>query len=385
MTQTLQSNKVFEKLLEKAKQTSFELNSIPIKGYELVLQVKEKKSGLLAIIAIHNTSLGFALGGTRIQPYSSLEKALVDVLRLSRGMTYKSSIVQAGLGGGKSVIILDPKAKNKKEVLLAFGECINLLGGLYVCAEDMGCTVDDVATIAEKTPYVTGLDHNKSSGNPSPFTAWGTFKGIQASLFHLYGSDNLEGKKIAIQGLGSVGMKLSEYLFWHGAELIVSDINENSLSQAVALYGAKVVDPKDIYQVECDVFAPCAMGGILNEMTIPSLHPRCKIVAGAANNQLYCDSNADQLRKRGILYAPDFVINAGGLVNVTNEISKEGYNPKIARNKTDSIYNTLIDIFTIAKANGQSTQQAALDLAEYRVRYGIGRRTEPPCFHHKTP
>lgn len=383
MQQTLQSNEILEKLLEKAKKTSFEFNTIPVEGYELVLHAKEKRSGLSAIIAIHNTSLGFALGGTRIQPYSSLEEALVDVLRLSKGMTYKSSTAQTGLGGGKSVIILDPDAKNKPDVLRAFGEVVNMLGGLYVCAEDMGCTVKDVAIIAEKTPFVTGLDHDKSSGNPSPFTAWGTFRGIQASLSHLYGSDSVEGKKVAIQGLGSVGMKLCEYLFWHGAELIVSDINEESLAQAKALYGALVVDTKKIYEAECDVFAPCAKGGILNDMTIPSLHPRCKIIAGAANNQLNCSLNADQLKKKGILYAPDFVINAGGLCNVTNEISKEGYNPKIARNKTDSIYNTLKDIYKIAKANNQSTDKAAIELAEYRVKYGIGRREEAPCFHHK--
>lgn len=381
MLQLLEKKELFEKLLEKANKTSFEYNKIPVPGYELVLEIKEKKSGLHAIIAIHNTFLGFALGGTRIQNYPSFEKALEDVLRLSKGMTYKSAIAQTGLGGGKSVILLDPNAPNKKEVLSAFGSAVDHLEGLYVCAEDMGCSTKDVAVIAEKTPYVTGLIHDKSSGNPSPFTAWGTFKGIQACLFHKFGSSSLEGKKIAIQGLGSVGKVLCEYLFWHGAELIVSDINQDSVNEMVKKYGATAVDAKDIYQVECDVLSPCAMGGILNEMTIPSL--RCSIVAGAANNQLYCNSNADQLMKKGILYAPDFVINAGGLYNVAEEISEEGYLPKIARNKTDSIYNTLLDIFEIAETNHQSTHQASMELAEYRIKYGIGQREKAACFHHK--
>lgn len=381
MTQTLEKKKIFERLLEKANQTSFDYKKIPIDGYELVLEIKEKKSGLHAIIAIHNTSLGFTLGGIRIQDYASFDKALEDVLRLSKGMTYKSAIAQTGLGGGKSVILLDPNAPNRRQVLLAFAEAVDHLEGLYVCAEDMGCTTKDVAIIAEITPYVTGLIHDKSSGNPSPFTAWGTFRGIQACLFHNYGTTSLEGKKVAVQGLGSVGKVLCELLFWHGAEIIVSDINQDSIDEAVRQYGAKVVDPESIYKVECDVFAPCAMGGIINEMTIPLL--KCKIVAGAANNQLYCSSNADQLKARGILYAPDFVINAGGLYNVTEEISQEGYNPKITRNKTDGIYNTLLDLFKVAEMHNQSTHQASVDLAEYRIKYGIGQREKAPCFHHK--
>lgn len=377
--QTIENQGILGKLLEKAKGTEFTYEQIPVNGYELVLRIREKRSGLDAIVSIHNTSLGPALGGTRIHPYKSFEKALEDVLRLSKGMTYKSSIAQVGLGGGKSVIIADPMATNKRELLLAFGEAVNQLNGLYVCAEDVGCSTEDVKVIAEKTPFVTGLIHEKSSGNPSPFTAWGTFRGIQASLFHLYGTSSLEGKKVLVQGVGSVGEILCDLLYWHGAELIISDVNKLRLNQVAKKYGAMVANPDRIYQVDCDVFVPCAMGGILNEMTIPSL--RCKIIAGAANNQLYCNDNAEQLRKKGILYAPDFVINAGGLYNVTEEVSSLGYDPKIARKKTNEIYNTLLVIFDIAKANDLSTHRAAMDLSDYRVKYGISKRETPLSFH----
>jgi len=379
--QTLEKQELLEKLLEKANKTQFDFREISVNSYEKVLRIREEKTGLDAIISLHSTALGPTLGGTRIQSYSSFEKALEDVLRLSQGMTYKSAVAQVGFGGGKSVIFLNDKVKKTRELLLAFGEAVDLLEGLYICAKDMGCDQDDLSVIAEKTPYIVGLSHEKSSGNPSPYTAWGTFRGVQAALSHLYGSDSLEGKKVVVQGLGSVGEVLCDLLYWHGAELIISDPSSEKTTKIAKKYGASVVSVDRIYQVECDIFCPCAMGGILNEMTIPSL--RCKIVAGAANNQLYCNSNADQLRKKGILYAPDFVINSGGLINVACEVEKEGYEPKKARNKTDGIYNTLRSIFDIADQNNQSTHQAAMDLAYYRIKYEIGKREENPHFHHK--
>lgn len=376
---TLEKEQIFEQILQK-QETNFKFERILVRDYELVLSIKESKSNLNAIVSIHNSSLGPALGGTRISPYPTFEKALEDVLRLSKAMTYKAAIADVGLGGGKSVIIADPNASNKKELLLAFGQALNHLNGLYICAEDMGCTLDDVMTIAQKTPYVTGLSHEKSSGDPGCYTAWGTFRSIQAVLNNIYGSDSLEGKKIAIQGLGNVGMYLVDYLFWNGAELILTDIDEKKLKKFAHKYGAKTVDPEKIYQVECDIFAPCARGAILNEMTIPSL--RCRAVCGAANNQLFCNNNADQLQARNILYAPDFVVNAGGLLNVTQELENEGYVPKNPRDKSHRIYNTLSTIFEIAKSNKISPYQAAVQLADYRLKYLIGKRENKLIFHH---
>src|ERR1700722_5905525 len=270
---------------------ALELEEIVVPGYEKVIKVTNREAGLNAIISIHNTIMGPALGGTRIYPYATFDAALNDVLRLSKGMTYKSVISESGWGGGKSVIIADPKKNKTKEMLYAFGQAVDRLQGGYICAEDVGCTTDDVFEISKATPYVVGLTHAKSSGNPSPFTAWGTFRGIQSVLKKITGSDSLENRTVAVQGLGSVGYELAKLLFWSGARLIVSDLDEEKCRAVAEFSGAKIVPTTDILSEECDVLAPCAMGGVINDETIPQLN--CKAIAGCANNQLLKDSNAD--------------------------------------------------------------------------------------------
>jgi leucine dehydrogenase len=361
---------------------SLTFEEVMIPGYEKIIKVTQKDVGLNAIICIHNTTMGPALGGTRIYPYPTFEAALNDVMRLAAGMTYKSALSESGWGGGKSVINLDPKkGKGKtKEVLLAFGHAVQRLQGEYICAEDVGSTPDDMTIISQATPYVVGLPHEKSSGNPSPFTAWGTFRGIQSVVKKLYDTDSLENRTVAIQGLGSVGYQLAHLLFWAGARLIVTDIDMEKCKKIAIATGAKIVAPEEIFQVECDVFAPCAMGGIINEKTIDGF--KCRAIAGAANNQLLKDSDADELFARGILYAPDFVINAGGLINVTQELDPQGYSPVAARAKINKIYPQLMLIYDIAEQNKYSTQKAAISLGDYRLKYRIGKRFEPPCFHH---
>lgn len=357
------------------------LTEISVPGYHKVVHVQDPSAGLNAIIAIHDVRLGkSALGGTRIHPYSSFEDALTDATRLAKGMTFKSAATQSGWGGGKSVIIADPKTQKTGELLASFGVAVNRLNGEYICAEDSGCGPDDIAHISQYTPYCVGLLHDQSSGNPSPFTAWGVFRGIQAVMQKLFGNDSVEGKTIAIQGLGSVGRRLAELLFWHGAKLIVSDLNREVAQEVAKLYGGKFVEPEAIYDEPCDVFSPCALGAVVNPKTIDRL--RCRAIAGAANNQLLTEADGEELRRLGILYAPDFVINSGGLINVTEELTKKGYCPVQARNKTDKIYEQLQLIFNIASENGISTQKAVMQLVDYRLQHGIGRRTEPIYFHH---
>ncbi len=358
----------------------FTFTKLDVSDYEEVLLITNEKVGLRAIIAIHDTSLGSALGGTRIYPYATQEAALFDVLRLSEGMTYKSALAESGFGGGKSVIIADPNKQKTQELLHAFGEAVDSLQGKYICAEDMGCSPEDVGTISEKTPYVVGTLHPKSSGNPSYYTAWGTYCGIKASLQHLYKNTSVKGKTVAIQGLGSVGMKLAEMLFQAGAKIIVTDTDPEKMKYARAHYSAKIVALNEIYSQPCDIFAPCAMGGILHCKTIK--HLKCKVIAGCANNQLLRSEDADALHKKGILYAPDFVINAGGLINVAEELCKEGYNKKNAFEKTQKIYDRLLQIYEIADKSGISTHEAAISLARFRINYKIGKRKEPPVFHH---
>ena len=235
-------------------------------------------------------------------------------------------------------------------------------------------------TFRKKTKYVTGLPHEKSSGDPSRFTAWGTFRGIQSIMKKVYGSDSLEGKKIAMQGIGSVGLYLLDLLYWHGAEVVIADINEERVKAISEKYGMKAVDTKDILKEECDVLAPCALGGVINDDTLPML--KCKGIAGCSNNQLLDDAHGDKLHKKGILYAPDFVINSGGLINVSIETEKDGYNPNKAREKTNKVYDVLMSIYEIAEKNNVSTVKAAVELAEYRIKHKIGIRTNQVYFHH---
>lgn len=370
------------KVESKERSCSIEMDELFIDGYERVIEVRDRRAGLHAFIAVHNTNIGPALGGTRIYPYAKREDALQDALRLAKGMTYKAAISGLGLGGGKSVIIADPKRDKTPELLMAFGMAVDMLGGSYICAEDVGCTTEDVKWIRKTTKYVVGLTQEKSSGDPGLFTAWGVFRGIQSVLKKLYGSDSVEGKTIAVQGLGNVGGNLVDRLFWAGAELILSDIDKERLAKFCQKYGARAVSADKIAFAECDVFAPCALGGILNDETIPLL--RCKGIAGGANNQLLHDKHGEALRERGILYAPDFVINAGGLLNVEVELDAGGYTPAIPRAKCSRIYDTLLSIYEIAEKNSESTHKAAVDLAAYRIKYGVGRRTIAPIFHHNS-
>ncbi len=375
------SKKTLAALAQKGQGPStLRLERISVPGYEQVIEVTDKKSKLHAIIAIHDTTLGPALGGIRIQPYASFEDALEDVLRLSKGMTYKSAIAGVGYGGGKIVIIADPKTQKTPEMLFALGVAVDQLGGVYICAEDVGCSTEDCKIVRRATKYVVGLPQKKSSGDPGPFTAWGVFRGIQSATKKLFDSELLEGRTVAVQGLGNVGSQLAGYLFWAGARLILSDVDALRLQTVAAKYDAKTVPADQILFTECDILSPCALGGLLNGETIPRL--RCKAIAGCANNQLLCDTHAYDLKYRGILYAPDFVINAGGLLNVAAELEEAGYHPSLSRAQAHRIYDGLLAIYDIAEKNNDSTHAAAIALAEYRIKYGIGKRLFAPTFHH---
>ncbi len=353
---------------------------ILVDGYEQVVEVICEESGLHAIIAIHDTRLGPAVGGTRAYPYAKFDDALNDVLRLSRGMTYKAAVAQTGTGGGKSVIIVDHKKPKPEKLLFAFAEAVNAFNGTYICAEDMGMPLADLGIVSQKTRYAVGLPHPKSSGDPSPFTVWGGILGIQAVCKKLWGSDSLQKRKVAIQGLGSTGMKMAQNLFWMGAEIVVADLDSSRTSHAAKLFGATVVSIDEILSQECDILAPCAVGGILTSETIPQL--RCQAVAGLANNQLLETSDGDALKERGILHAPDFVINGGGLYNVCVELYKEGYNPVVARQHVERIYSHLLEIFALSETRGLCTEKIAIEIAENNLDKGIGKRTEEVTFHH---
>ncbi len=339
------------------------LEEISIEGYHKVVKVTEPKSGLIAIIAIHDMTLGPGVGGIRFRDYASFDEALTDVLRLSKGMTHKFAMLPCSWGGAKSVVITDPKKGKTPELLRAFGRAIEKLGGSYIGAEDSGCTTDDLDIIHEETSHLIGL--NGGAGNPAPFTAWGTFRGIEASLFKKFGSTSVEGKTIAIQGIGAVGERLAEHLFWRGAKLIIADINTEALQRLSKKLSATICPTDKILKVPCDVLAPCAFGGILNKQTIPELN--CPIVAGAANNQLLEVEDANLLLERGILYAPDFVINGGGALNCVHEIEPSGYHPSQVRKHTDSIYHLLLQIYNAAEVSHCSTHEIALKFANDRL------------------
>lgn len=340
-----------------------------IEGYEKVVEATHEPSGLHAIIAVHNSKLGPALGGTRIRPYANREEALEDVLRLAKGMTYKSAIALAdsgkGLGGGKSVINADPKKQKSEELLKAFAQVLNSLDGLYICAEDMGSTPEDMAILSKYTKHVSATPAHGSSGDPSPFTAWGVFRAMQAVAMELWGSHSLAGRTVAIQGAGSVGEKLMDSLFWEGARLAVCDVDLEHAHRVACRYGAKVVSVDEIYDVPCDIFAPCAIGGIINDKTIPRL--KCRGVVGGANNQLLRPEHGERLMAEGILYAPDYVVNAGGIMNISVEMHGSGYDPYHARILVNSIYDNLREVFDIAKRRGISTSLAAEELAEQKL------------------
>ncbi len=335
-------------------------------GHEQILVCSDKELGLKAIIGIHNTTLGPALGGTRMWTYASDLDALNDVLRLSRGMTFKAAISGVNLGGGKTVIIGDPRGPLKSEAFMRrFGMFIENLGGKYITAEDVGTTTKDMEYIKMETDYVTGIPVNMGgSGDPSPVTAYGTYLGIKASMKKLTGSDSLNDKKVVVQGVGNVGYYLCELLHKEGAKIFVYDIFEDKLARVVKEFGATVIGADEVYSFPADVFAPCALGAILNEDTISQLN--VPIVAGGSNNQLK-DEEADgqRLKDRGIIWAPDFLINAGGLINVYTEY--EGYNRERAMGRADKIYDTCMACFKYADENDITTSKASIDLAQQRI------------------
>ena len=333
-------------------------------GHEEVVFFQDKSCGLKAIVGIHDTTLGPALGGTRLWPYASEEDALIDVLRLSRGMTYKNAVSGLNLGGGKAVIIADPK--NKSEALFrSFGRFIESLNGRYITAEDVNTNVEDIEHIFTETNYVTGVAQtNGGSGNPSPYTALGVFRGIEASVTKAFGSRNLKGKTIAIQGVGSVGFELSKLLTEAGASIIFTDVNERGIQRMKEAFpNAKFVAPNDIFGVTCDVYAPCALGASVNDETIPQL--KAKIVCGAANNQLKEDRHGLVLKEKGILYAPDYLVNAGGVMNVSIEF--EGWADSKSRRMVDTIYDKTLEVFAISDEQNIPVNKAADVMAEKRI------------------
>lgn len=332
------------------------------RGHEQLVYFNDEESGLKAFIAVHNTVLGPGAGGCRMWPYENEMDALNDALRLSRGMSYKNAMAGLPLGGGKAVIIANSKTDKSEELFKAFGRCVQKMDGKYITAEDVGMTTEDMMIIANETNYIAGLPHgDHASGDPSPFTARGVYNGIRAAVKYKLGKDSLEGLTVAVQGVGHVGLYLCENLHRDGAKIIVSDINQEHLDEAVHKYGATIISPDDILSVECDVLSPCALGAILNDDTIPNL--KTTIVAGGANNQLANDSHGVRLMDRGILYAPDYVINAGGIINVSGETSGN-YDLDSINAKVDNIYDTLIHIFERADAEKRPTNVVADEMAE---------------------
>jgi leucine dehydrogenase len=334
-------------------------------GHEQVVFYSLGEAGLKAIIAIHDTTLGPALGGCRMFPYKSEEAAVHDVLRLSRAMTYKAAAAGLHLGGGKAVIIGDPK-QHKTEILFrGFGKAVNSMGGRYITAEDVGTDVDDMEFIFSETDYVTGVDTSLGgSGNPAPYTALGVLQGILASTAKVFGDPTVENLTVAVQGLGAVGSNLVRLLKQQNARVIGCDSDPERASEQAERWGIdEIVGPDEIFDVPCDIFAPCAMGSAINDETIDRLN--CKVVAGAANNQLARDEVCGDLQERGILYAPDFVINAGGLINVYVEL--EGYNSERAERITRKLFYNTIQIFRLAERHEETTVVAARRMVRERL------------------
>ncbi len=329
--------------------------------HEQVVFNYEPSCGYKGIIAIHDTQLGPALGGTRFWNYESDREALIDVLRLARGMTYKAAIAGLNLGGGKSVIIGDNKLRAREMVMRAHGRAVESMGGRYITAEDVGTSVEDMDFVHMETEYVVGIAGR--SGDPSPVTAYGVYRGIKACALKRYGSDELKRVAVAVQGAGHVGYYLCEYLAREGAKLIVTDIDDAKVARVVDELGAEAVPPPAIYEVDANVFAPCALGAVLNNRTIPLLE--VDIIAGAANNQLEEQDDDNLLRERGILYAPDYVINAGGLINVYSELVD--WTLERSKRKAGEIYTTLLQIFELAEEHGITSAEAADKLARQRV------------------
>ncbi|GEQ86743.1 leucine dehydrogenase [Patiriisocius marinistellae] len=358
MTAEVLSTKDLQKVAPVFGQLSFD-------NHEQIVFCNDKETGLKAIIGIHDTTLGPALGGTRMYQYNSEWEALNDVLRLSRGMSFKSAITGLNLGGGKAVIIGDAKTQKTPELMLKFGEFVHSLSGRYITAEDVGMTTADMDLVRTVTPYVTGISEDKGgAGNPSPITAYGVFMGMKAAAKYKFGSDDLENRVIYVEGIGNVGEALVEHLSNEGAKVMISDINQARLEEVRDKYSVEIYGGSNLHAEEMDIYAPCAMGATVNDISIPQL--KAKVIAGAANNQLAEENKHGMLlRKRGIVYAPDFLINAGGIINVYAEL--ENYGRQEIIRKTENIYNTTLEILTNAEKNNVTTHAAALAIAQSRI------------------
>ena len=334
-------------------------------GHEQVTFFYDKNSGLRAIVAIHDTTLGPAMGGARLWPYGSDEEALIDALRLSKGMTYKAAAAGLRLGGGKAVIIGNPKTDKSELLFRSFGKCVDTLGGRYITAEDVGTDVNDMEYVFMETPHVAGIDiSHGGSGDPSPFAAYGVYQGMKAAVERAFGSDSLYRKTVALQGLGHVGWELAKVLLDQDADIVATDIDADTCQRARDELGIRnIVEPDEIYETECDVFAPCALGSVFNDNTVDRL--KCKIIAGAANNQLKDNRCGDVLEQRKIIYAPDYVVNAGGLMNVYVEL--EGYSRRRALRICRGIYYNTRRVFEIGEQEGIATYKAADLMVERRI------------------
>jgi leucine dehydrogenase len=344
-------------------------DQIERRDHEQVTFFVDRASGLRAIVAIHDTTLGPALGGARMWPYESDAAALEDALRLSQGMTYKAAIAGLDLGGGKAVIIGDPRTMKTEELFRSFGRFVEGLGGRYITAEDVGTTVTEMEWVRSETQYVTGIRSRNGGGDPSPLTAHGVYHGIRAAVRRVFGSDSLAGRTIAVQGAGNVASYLIGHLAAEGATILVTDIFEDKVRDLIERYGLRGVTAEEIYDIDCDVFCPAALGGSINDTTIGRL--RTKIVAGPANNQLHDESrHAQMLSDRGILYVPDYVINAGGLINVAIEL--EGYSSERALERTAGIYDIVERILDLSERENILTVVASNRLAEARIA-AVGR------------
>lgn len=325
-------------------------------GHEQVVYGRDAETGLRTIIAVHDTTLGPAAGGTRFWNYATEEDAVYDVLRLSRGMTLKNAAAGLQLGGGKAVILGDPKKMKTTELLHAYGRIINTLGGIYYTAEDVNINAFDIDRVSEVTNFVIGTQ--KLSGNPSPFTARGVYKGMKAGAKVKFGTDDLKGLTVAVQGLGSVGYALAKYLHDEGAVLKVFDINAEAVQKAQSELGAEAVASQDeIIRTDCDIFAPCALGAVLNTQNVQEL--KCAMICGAANNVLVDGDTGIAIEERDILYLPDYIVNAGGIINCGAELTEEGYNVDRVNAAVDGIYDTVLKIIDIAQKSGICTYDAA--------------------------
>lgn len=334
--------------------------------HEEVLFCQDKATGLKAIIAVHSTVLGPSLGGTRMWSYANEAEALNDVLRLSRGMSYKAAVAGLNLGGGKAVIIGDARTEKTEFSMRRFGKFVDSLGGRYITAEDVGMTTKDMEYISMETKYVAGLPkYMGGSGDPSPVTAYGVYMGMKAAAKTKWGSDSLTGKKVAVQGIGHVGEYLVGHLVKEGALVTISDIFQDRIDEVCRKYNVQGVFGDEIYDVDMDIYAPCALGATLNDDTLKRL--KCEIVAGAANNQLKDEKiHMSQLDQKGIIYAPDFVINSGGIINIFPELSGM-YNEERALAQTEKVYDVTMEVFNRAKKDGISTAEAAVIIAEERI------------------